>query len=473
MTDDAHARAFHESPCGLVSTTPSGVILDVNDTFATWTGHEREQLVGRRFADLLDASSLLFFETRHAQVLHLQGHVEEVALTLLTAGGSALPVLVNSIVVEHAGERLVRTAVFSAAQRVAYERDLLQARRSAETSEARVRVLQDVSGTFGLSLNDQDVVDSFAQVAREAFAAADAAVMLLDDDGELQLAAGVNPLWGTVPVIAELRDTDRELVLTADDAETAYPELADGLRRARLEALSITPLAAEQTRLGLLVCFFGRRREFDDGFFDLQRALGRQAAQTLVRVRLQRRLEHLALYDQLTGVPNRQHVEQSLERAIDEAEESGRPLTVVFIDVDSFKSINDRHGHAAGDIVLRVLAERFRDGVRTGDIVGRIGGDEFIAICADADPESANVIAQRVLELAREPIDTVPVPLSMSVSIGLAVYRPGAEPRPTPDQMLIRADGAMYTSKDAGKDQVSMEQVQHDPRRAAFLDENG
>ena len=108
------------------------------------------------------------------------------------------------------------------------------------------------------------------------------------------------------------------------------------------------------------MCFFARRREFDEQFFDLQRALGRQAAQTLVRVRLQRQLEHLALHDPLTGLANRQLLQQSLDALIEDSQRADEPLTLVFFDVDDFKSVNDRWGHRAGDVVLCELAERLR-----------------------------------------------------------------------------------------------------------------
>lgn len=450
-------RRYHRSPCGLLATTSSGVIIEANETLGTWLGYAIADLDGMPFTALLEPSSRLFYETRHAQVLHLEGRVNEVALSLRRADGTALPVLINSVVDETESGVVVRSAVFDATDRIAYERDLLRARRKAESSESRVRILQDVSGAFGSSANDQEVADSFVMAARQAFAAAEASVLLFDETGELNLVAGTNPLWGVVDPIDELRHTTHELVLSADDAQADFPQLADGLRRARFEALSITPLLSEGERLGVLLCFFGRAREFDEDFLDLQRALGRQASQTLVRVRLQRKLEHLALYDTLTGVPNRQSVEQSLSDAIDEARASQQPLAVVFLDVDAFKAVNDTLGHAAGDQVLRTLAQRLRGAVRSHDLVGRIGGDEFVAICANADAEGAASIAERIRAQSREPVATASVTVEVSVSIGLAIYDPAQGPRPTPDQLLIRADGAMYVSKESGKDRVSLE----------------
>lgn len=460
--DDAELR-YRRAPCGLLTTRVDGEILDVNDLFAQWVGRPAAELAGERFVTLLDASSRLFYETRHAQVLQLEGRVSEVAVSLRHGDGTAVPVLLSAAIDVVGGTPLVRVAVFSAANRIAYEEELVRARRAAETSEARLRVLQDVSGAFGASANDDEVVDSFVTAARSAFAAAEVAVHLFDDDGVLQLAAGSNPLLGIVAPIPELQHTAREVVLTADEADAVYPQLAAGLRGIRRAAISVLPLVTDGAHLGVLVCYFGRARAFDEDFRDLQRALGRQAAQTLVRVRLQRRLEELARTDSLTRVANRQTIEQSLDEAIDHARSGSGPLALVFLDLDDFKAVNDTYGHPAGDDVLRTLAQRVSAAVRADDTVGRIGGDEFVVLCRDADVAAATLIADRIRVVAREPIATSAGTVTVSVSIGVAVHDPDDAVRPTPDQLLIRADAAMYVSKESGKDRVSVAEPRTPP----------
>lgn len=433
---------------------PDGTIIEANDTFHSWMDAGTDELIGRPFSSLLDVGSRLFHATRYAQLLPLQGSVKEVALTMLTVTGARLPVLVNFTM--DAASGVVRSAVFDATERRQYENELLHARKSAESSESRVRILQDISSTFGLSASDEDVANSFAAVTREAFDATESAVFLVGDDGEMHLVGGTNPLAGLVAPVRTLRLSPDVTVIKADDVGAEFPQLAAGMAEMRLVSLSITPVLEDGVRLGILVCFFARRTDFDDTFFDLQRALGRQASQTLVRVRLQRRLAQLALYDQLTGIANRQLLQDDLDAAIITAEQTGRPLAVIFLDIDAFKAINDRLGHAAGDTVLTELAARLRDGVRAGDRVGRLGGDEFVAVCADADEHAAAAIAERILAETRLPISVGEAIVSASVSAGISLYRPDADPRPTGEQMLVRADGAMYESKDAGKDRVTI-----------------
>lgn len=448
---------FQHAPCGLVATTPGGDVVEANDTFLAWTGYTRPDVVGRPFASLLDAGSRLFYETRHTQVMHLRGTVDEVALTLTTADGAPLPTLVNSARDDEAG--LVRLAIFKATERAQYERELLAARRNAESSEQRVRVLQDVSSSFDVSATDDEVAESFAAAARDAFAAREAAVYLFDDEGELVLKGGTNPLAGKVAPVPSLRDTPEVTVVNADEIDDVYPELAAAMRAERLSSITVTPLLAEGRRLGNLACFFARRTDFDAQYFDLQQALGRQASQTLTRVRLQRRLAFLALHDQLTGAANRQLLQLSLDDAVEASTASGEPLAVLFLDVDDFKSINDAFGHASGDMVLLELANRLAACVRAGDMVGRIGGDEFVAICAGADALAAEAIAERILEVTRAPITVAGGVISASVSLGISLYLPGVDERPDAQHLLVRADAAMYSSKRAGKNRLTLAYV--------------
>jgi diguanylate cyclase (GGDEF)-like protein/PAS domain S-box-containing protein len=456
VTPTDYEKLYHQAPCGLLTASAAGIVVDVNETFLAWTGHPAEDVLGRSFVSLLDAGSRLFYETRHAQTLHLQGKLDEVALTLRRADGTGMSALINSVMVADAGLPVVRTAVFDATSRREYEQELLRARRSAELSAERVRILQDVSGTFGVSMSDAALAQALTDVARHAFSAAEATVLLPDEDGILRIAAGADPLAGGLAPDDLLHDASAEVVMDIADAQARNPALAAGMRQARRESVSIFPLRDDDDLLGLLVCFFARRREFDEQFFDLQRALVRQASQTLVRMRLQRHVEHLALHDPLTGLANRQLLERSLEAALDDSERSNRPLALVFVDVDGFKAVNDRWGHHAGDAVLCEIADRLSGGVRSGDIVGRIGGDEFIAVCGDADHVSAAAIADRILTSIRRTITVGGARINVSVSVGIASYEPDTHPRPTRDQLLTRADGAMYRSKASGKDRVSM-----------------
>lgn len=456
---------YRQAPCGLIVSTADGVITEANDTIIAWLGTDRESFVGSRLADHLDTGSRLFFETRHAPVLALQGEVREVSLSMVRSDGSVLAVLLNSTVRGDAGD--VHTAIFDASERAEYEKELLGARRVAEASEIKVRVLQASSSAFVSSTTEEQICGALLASATEAFSATATGVFLLDDEGEYVLMAGAHPLDGLLPRSAPRASDaalleEKTITVTVRDEDGPYTALINGLRQRRLDSVSIIPLLRAGQPIGVLACFFARSQDFDTQFADLQAALSRQAAQAIQRVRLQRELERLALHDQLTGLANRKLLLETVEVAIERAVITQRPLSVVFLDLDGFKGINDQLGHAVGDAVLEQVAARIRNGVRGEDAVGRYGGDEFVAVCEDADHEAAASIADRIRVLVAAPLDGIPPGFSVTASVGVAVYVPSERTQPTNDELLNIADSAMYLAKSAGKDRVSFVQYRNE-----------
>lgn len=469
LEDDAtpslatYVQLFEDAPCGYLTTTPDGIITRVNRTFERWTGLDRETLVGTSFMDLLTASGQLFHETRYAMVLKLAGEVREVALTLQCADGGELPILVNAIAVPGSDGQpeSIRTAVFDATERQDYERQLLLARREAEASETRVRVLQDASSAFGAAESADALALALVGSARIALRATSAAVLLAEADGELVLAAGDEE----APALFEagLRELANQAIesgeivaLTSlEQAQSVMPGLDDALHERRMAALSITPLRTSTESFGVMVCFFGRDRAADPETRDMQSALARQAAQVLRRVRLQEELEHRALHDQLTGLANRKLLEEQLEASIATSSRSGRPLSLVFLDLDGFKTINDELGHRVGDKVLAEVAGRLQQVARAGDRVARYGGDEFVAVCDEADADAGALIAERFRLEVRRPLSSVPARYTIAASVGVVTWTPQGSEAVSADRLVRAADEAMYSSKHGGRDRVT------------------
>ncbi|HXE39328.1 MAG TPA: GGDEF domain-containing protein, partial [Azonexus sp.] len=153
--------------------------------------------------------------------------------------------------------------------------------------------------------------------------------------------------------------------------------------------------------------------------------------------------------DSLTGLPNRRLFLDRLEHTLARVRRSGEPLSLLFIDLDQFKEINDRLGHAAGDVVLQAAAERMRGVVREIDTVARLGGDEFI-ILLDATDDSAVVanVADELLIALAQPVRVGAEMLSIGGSIGISSYpRDGA----TATEIIAAADQAMYRAKNEGR----------------------
>ena len=453
---------WQEAPCGLVITDLDGKLLEANRTFLALSGLARSDILGSSFTSLLDTGSQLFYETRDLPVLRLQGSVNEVSLVLRCADGHAMPILVNQELDRARGH--IRVAVFDATNRQEYERDLLLARRAAEYSQERVSALQDASSGFGQARNSAELAEALASNTRVAVAATATIVLFVDADGQLVIAGFSHPHDGAMPkldpkLLEQLRSESVVTVSNLAEAEVLAPELAQTLRASRIEAFSATPLRGGRDgedagpMLGMLVCLFGRQRSFDDHYVSLQEALARLAAQALQRIRLQAQLLALASRDSLTGLPNRALVRAEASRAI-ESSGAHSPVAIIFIDLDGFKAINDKLGHGAGDEVLGQISSRLRASMREGDLIGRFGGDEFVAVCADADAGAAAAIAERMREVVSEPLDGFTD--VVTASLGIVVYTPTGGDLPSVDELLRLADEAMYEAKSSGKDRATL-----------------
>ena len=164
-------------------------------------------------------------------------------------------------------------------------------------------------------------------------------------------------------------------------------------------------------------------------------------------------LRRLATTDPLTGLPNRRHFLEMAEAECHRAGRYGRPFSLVMLDVDHFKGVNDRHGHSAGDAVLQSLAAAVSGGLRDEAVAGRLGGEEFAILLPEAAGEDAAAVADRIRQrVAETPVATGVGDLIVTVSLGVATWQPPAE---AVDSLLSRADAALYTSKERGRNRVT------------------
>jgi len=176
---------------------------------------------------------------------------------------------------------------------------------------------------------------------------------------------------------------------------------------------------------------------------------------TIIDITEQRRaqedLRELASLDPLTGLYNRRHVEGVLRRELDRAQRHERPLAVAMMDADHFKNINDTYGHPIGDEVLRAISDRCRRTLRSHDVLGRYGGEEFLIVFPETSIDDATVVAERLrAAVADNPIQAGDNALAVTVSIGLAAYAPGQDL----EKLFQRADSALYAAKQDGRNLV-------------------
>jgi diguanylate cyclase (GGDEF)-like protein len=158
--------------------------------------------------------------------------------------------------------------------------------------------------------------------------------------------------------------------------------------------------------------------------------------------------QHDAHFDVLTGLANRALFHQLLNQQMAACIRDGSQLAVLYLDLDGFKSVNDLYGHAVGDDLLRAVATRIKDGIRSADVAARFGGDEFVILLTQSGAESSRTVAEKLIACLAEPHHLSDLDMHVTASIGLAVFPDSAA---SSEDLLYRADAAMYEAKKTGK----------------------
>ena len=239
--------------------------------------------------------------------------------------------------------------------------------------------------------------------------------------------------------------------------------------RSNITSIAIIPLIHKGALLGSIN--FGST---DESRFTREHAtdffahLGAIASFALENVLNRARLLRSGFTDVLTGWNNRRYLQVRLVEELAQARRDASTLVCLMLDIDHFKSVNDTYGHAAGDAVLRELAQRIESQVRVSDIAARYGGEEFVVLLPVAELESGKLLAERI----REAVSATPIEIgsgksvTITASIGIASIAPGRDVddlKTTGDSLLARADVALYSAKSAGRDRVVTENAKQLP----------
>ncbi len=241
-------------------------------------------------------------------------------------------------------------------------------------------------------------------------------------------------------------NTDKSLARQIESIKQAVsPEDAYMEEESRLQTTTEPLLKALKLLYKLVL---EKNREIEKQNLDLEETV---KTRTKELIELNAELEKLTLHDTLTNLPNRRFVMIELEKLMDSWERYNTPFSVLFVDVDKFKSVNDVYGHKAGDLVLKWIADFLSHNTRKTDIVSRLGGDEFVVICTQTEKSEASLIAQHLNEKCKNLIIDGVEDWKPSLSIGVATMNDKIK---STSDILSKADEAMYVSKSAGGGQT-------------------
>jgi diguanylate cyclase (GGDEF)-like protein len=273
---------------------------------------------------------------------------------------------------------------------------------------------------------------------------------------KLAVTSGADPS-GEPRLVSAGAELDRLLASTAPttgDGTAAPAETSIFGERSPDHSWLVVPLHTRDEVVGAVVLTARRPAAYGPTEVQVAAALAGGGMVAYDNAQLFARVQLLATTDGLTGVDNRRHFFTLAEQDLAQAHDRHKPMTAIMVDIDHFKQVNDRYGHQVGDQVIQAVAERVRRTLRTTDRFARYGGEEFVILLRDHAPNPAEVGERLRQAVADTPIDSDAGALPVTVSVGVYVFDPSRELLP---EALDRADAALYRSKQAGRNRVTVD----------------
>jgi diguanylate cyclase (GGDEF)-like protein len=331
-------------------------------------------------------------------------------------------------------------------------------KRSEEVVHGHNRVLKILASHGSL----QEALNAINTMIEEQLSGAISSILLLDETGKhLTVASAprlpdaynhaidggaIGPRAGSCGTAAYRN----EIVIVEDIAsDPLWEDYKDLALSYELRACWSMPIRNYQGEvLGTFALYHKKPSRPNDDEIELIQSTARLAGVAIEKKQSEMELKHMAHMDQLTGLPNRVLFMDRLNQALARARRQEKELAVLFIDLDRFKIINDRHGHKAGDVALKEVARKLRACVRKMDTVARLGGDEFTIVLTEiSGVEDAAMVARKVIDALAEPQQIEGEEYAIGGSIGISLYPQNGE---DVDALLANADTAMYQAKEIG-----------------------
>lgn len=412
---DLYLDLYENAPVGYLTLNAHGVIQAVNRTGETMLGWSRGRLLQRRFA---------------------------------------------SRVIDEDRDRWERAFVRVCRQGIGQECDLTLVRADGTQWQARLNCIPERGEVSGIRLSLTDLtarqqLESRLNLAASVFTHAREGIMITDEAGTI---IEVNDAFSTITGYsrAEVLGKNPSLLACGITPRAQYADLWHSLQVEHYWQGDLwnrrrngQPFAARQTITAILDSF-GQPQHYVALFTDVTESHEHQ-----------RQLEYVAHYDPLTHLPNRVLLALRMQQAMTLAERSGTRLAVAYLDLDGFKTINDKHGHEVGDRVLADVSGRMKQNLPESCTLARLGGDEFVALIVGLDEvcDSAPVL-ERLVSAAGDTVDVGALRVVLSASVGVSYYP--QEGDISADQLLRQADQAMYQAKLAGKNRFHVFDAKND-----------
>jgi diguanylate cyclase (GGDEF)-like protein/PAS domain S-box-containing protein len=452
-SEEQFRAIFEQAAVGITRVDLNGVLVEINQKFCEMLGYTREELLGKQVRDITHPDDYGLGVKLREELKSGTGGASSGEKRFLRKDGRTLwarrtmskacdpegrPLYVISIVEDI-------TARKRDEQLLALEHAVTRTLAEADTAAAGLKaVLRTVCETEGWELGRYFAADDKAGVVRfgEAWGVPDGEIeRFIETSRTLTYASGIG-LAGRVW-------QSGEPLWVADVNQDARVSAAGRARESGIRGAFVFPLVFGGRTIGVVIFNSRAVREPEERLLRAIHVIGSQIGQFLQRKQAEDKLAQLAQFDTVTGLPNRHLFNDRLGQMLTHAQRNDWSAGVLFVDLDRFKAVNDTYGHAAGDMLLREVAARLKDSVRSGDNVGRLSGDEFaVALSNLAKADDAGLVAQKVVDALAAPFDLAGHQAYISASIGIALFPSDGQ---EPDALIKNADTAMYRAKESGR----------------------
>ncbi len=334
-----------------------------------------------------------------------------------------------------------------------------------KATEKRLAILTDVVKTANSILEPGKVIELVMEKIRQLIPSEAWSLLMVDEEkGELVFEAALGDKGSDVAsyrlkigegVAGWVADTGKPAIVNDTRKDPRFTARLDSRTSFATRSILCAPLVSRGRTIGVLEIINKRDGKFTRADLDLMLTLVEPCAIALENAILFQRTEQLTITDDLTKLFNSRYLNLYLGREIKRCKRHGIPLSIIFLDLDGFKGINDQYGHLAGSGTLTEVGLILADGVRESDILARYGGDEFVAVLPETPASGALVIAERLRRSIEENqfLKSLGLAARISASFGIASY---PEHALTPEALIQKADQAMYRVKEREKNGIEV-----------------
>ena len=455
-------RQSEELSRGMIETAETGIYLlqdgrfqYVNRLLEEICGYSSDELIGTYSLDYVHPEDREMVRAKAIEVLKGQSNLPY-EFRSIRKDWETVWLLDKATSIKYQGRRAVLGTLMDITERKMAEAELIDSARQMET-------LYNIGVTVSRTLNLTEMLESVLERVL--------ALMEIEAGGIFLVNAQTDELvLNTHQGFSErfIRDvkrmkvgkgfagrvalTGKPLIVGNMTADARFDPIV--LKREGFQSLSAIPIMSREKVLGVLcVCSYGPRN-FPDREVQLLGTIANQIGVAVENSQLYERTVEIAFTDSMTGLYNRRYLMEQIEREFARASRSESAFSVIMIDLDGLKTVNDRFGHYGGDAILKELGRIIKAGTRISDVAGRLGGDEFMLLAPETGSSEACDIGERIRsQVEQNRIEIDGEELGASISAGVASYPSHAS---DVKELLQRADEAMYNAKKSGKNQICL-----------------